>query len=94
MGVPINFLDKYDPDQFEIIGITDRREEFSKEASPTKRYVNPIQHHKDGSVKSGSTLNFRSALVTDDDSGVYYTADNSNEKLRLTYRRILIKRKN
>ena len=24
MGVPISFLDKYSPDQFEIIGITDR----------------------------------------------------------------------
>jgi hypothetical protein len=24
MGVPISFLDKYSPDQFEILGITDR----------------------------------------------------------------------
>lgn len=24
MGVPISFLDKYNPDQFEILGITDR----------------------------------------------------------------------
>ena len=24
MGVPISFLDKYSPDQFEIVGITDR----------------------------------------------------------------------
>lgn len=24
MGVPITFLDKYNPDQFEILGITDR----------------------------------------------------------------------
>jgi hypothetical protein len=24
MGVPITFLDKYNPDQFEIVGITDR----------------------------------------------------------------------
>ncbi len=24
MGVPITFLDKYNPDQFEVLGITDR----------------------------------------------------------------------
>jgi hypothetical protein len=24
MGVPITFLEKYNPDQFEILGITDR----------------------------------------------------------------------
>ncbi len=27
MGVPISFLDKYNPDQFEIIGTTDRKGE-------------------------------------------------------------------
>ncbi|AZQ77706.1 DNA methyltransferase [Flaviflexus ciconiae] len=28
MGVPITFLDKYNPDQFEILGITDRGNEY------------------------------------------------------------------
>lgn len=28
MGVPITYLDKYNPDQFEIIGITDRGDEY------------------------------------------------------------------
>ena len=28
MGVPITFLDKYNPDQFEIVGITDRNNEW------------------------------------------------------------------
>lgn len=28
MGVPITYLDKYNPDQFEIVGITDRGNEY------------------------------------------------------------------
>ena len=40
MGVPITFMDKYKPDQFDILGITSGRDEF--EARPTKRYINPI----------------------------------------------------
>ena len=37
MGVPISFLDKYCPEQFEILGITDRGNEFgikTKEYTP------------------------------------------------------------
>ena len=35
MGVPITFLDKYNPDQFEILGITDRGNEYGLK---TKEY--------------------------------------------------------
>ena len=41
MGVPISFLDKYSPDQFEIVGITDREDnsgykirEYSEKDTP------------------------------------------------------------
>jgi hypothetical protein len=41
MGVPITFLDKYNPNQFEILGITDRdnnsglkTREYTKEDAP------------------------------------------------------------
>ena len=37
MGVPITFLDKYNPDQFEILGITDRGNEYGLK---TKEYTN------------------------------------------------------
>jgi Adenine-specific methyltransferase EcoRI len=30
MGVPISFLDKYNPDQFEILGMDDHRLEYPK----------------------------------------------------------------
>ena len=36
MGVPISFLDKYCPEQFEILGITDRGNEWGLK---TKEYV-------------------------------------------------------
>lgn len=55
MGVPITFIDKYNPDQFEILGIFDDKREnddaFIKGA-PTyvdkqhKKYVGPVLHGK------------------------------------------------
>ena len=48
MGVPISFLIKYCPEQFEILGITAGRDEF--EARPTKRYINPVQVNRDGTM--------------------------------------------
>jgi len=36
MGVPITFLDKYNPDQFEILGITDRQ---NTSGLRTKKYT-------------------------------------------------------
>ena len=42
MGVPITFIDKYNPDQFELLGMTSGRQEFSKKAWSAKRYTNAI----------------------------------------------------
>ena len=93
MGVPITFLDKYNPEQFEILGLTTGRNEFSKEAWPTKRYENAIQHNPNGTITSGSKVNTRATLVRTGTSGVYYTADNSDKELTITYARILIRRR-
>ena len=56
MGVPISFLDKYNPRQFEILGITDRKsplqiKEYTKEDSPS--YSN---WNRRGVVKINNTL--------------------------------------
>ena len=93
MGVPLTFMDKYCPEQFEIMGITSGRKEFSKESWPTLRYINPVQHNVDGTLQNGSKVNTRSALVTKNVSGIYYTADNVKYKLKLLYCRILVKNK-
>ena len=91
MGVPLTFMDKYCPEQFEIVGITSGRKEFSKEAWPTIIYINPIQHNTDGSIESGSKVNTGAAIITADVSKIYYTADNTPNKLKIIYKRILIK---
>jgi hypothetical protein len=55
MGVPITFLDKYDPDQFEILGITDRQ---NVSGLRTKTYT-----AEDST--SYNDLNRRAALLVD-----------------------------
>ena len=41
MGVPITFLDKYNPEQFEILGVTQRNEDpFKTKKYSTKEYKN------------------------------------------------------
>lgn len=92
MGVPITFLEKYCPDQFEILGITAGRDEF--ECRPSKRYKNPVQHNANGSTSNRSKANTRSTILIDrTPSGTYYTADNADSKFLIVYARILIKTK-
>jgi len=92
MGVPITFLDKYNPEQFEILGITSGRNEFK--AIPTKRYINPKQINDDGSVSNGSKANTRSTLLLNEKpKGIYYIADNADGPLSILYARIVVKRK-
>ncbi|MBQ7561053.1 MAG: adenine-specific methyltransferase EcoRI family protein [Synergistaceae bacterium] len=92
MGVPITFLDKYNPEQFEILGITTGREEFAKEAWPTKRYINAVQHNPNGTTANGSKANTRATIAITNPSGIYYTADNSDKKLQIVYARILVRK--
>lgn len=92
MGVPITFLDKYNPKQFEIMGLTSGRDEF--EAIPIKRYINPKQINKDGSVSNGSKANTRATLLlSHKPRGIYYIADNADGPLKILYARIIIKHK-
>ena len=91
MGVPITFLDKYNPDQFEILGITLGN---TVDYQMTAIYENAIQHNQDGTTQGGSKVNTRAAiLLKEKPSGkVYYTADNADGYLLSIYPRILIRR--
>jgi hypothetical protein len=90
MGVPITFLDKYNPEQFEILGWTRGLDEF--DAYPTKRYVNPIQVKPDGTRSNGGKVNTGpNLLVKKKPSGTYYIADNADGYLEQLYMRIIIK---
>ncbi|HUI90619.1 MAG TPA: adenine-specific methyltransferase EcoRI family protein [Chitinivibrionales bacterium] len=57
MGVPVTFLDKYNPDQFEILGITDRD---NNSGLKIKTYTledvnNPGDLNRRGVIRTGST---------------------------------------
>ncbi len=90
MGVPISFLDKYSPEQFEIVGLTSGRDEF--ESRPSKRYINTVQHNPDGSKANGSKANTRATIkILEEPAGIHYSADNSGGPLSIVYARILIR---
>lgn len=90
MGVPITFLDKYNPEQFEIIGLGNSRENFT----PTKDYINPYKITKTGKKVSGGAINCVLTLATSEkpENKVYYISDNS-EYLIPPYARVLIRKK-
>ncbi len=92
MGVPITFLTKYNPEQFEILGMTSGRDEFK--AIPSKKYINPKQINEDNSIINGSKANTSSTIFYKErPSGVCYTADNVNGYMKVLYTRFLIKNK-
>jgi hypothetical protein len=88
MGVPISFLDKYNPDQFEIVGIT--KTWFG---AATKIYPKQIQINSSGQRKVVTKLNDGPVLkVHEPPRGrTYYEIDG---KFYLqNYARILIRHK-
>lgn len=90
MGVPITFLGKYNPDQFEILGWTRGLDEF--DAYPTKRYENAKQIKPDGTVSNGGKVNTGpNILLKKKPTETYYTADNAEGYLVQQYMRILIR---
>ena len=54
IGVPITFMDKYNPDQFEVLGITQRNDDPYK----TKRYTK-------ADYPNANDLNARGIIITD-----------------------------
>jgi len=89
MGVPITFLDKYNPEQFEIVGLGNSRDNFT----PNKDYRNPYKIMGDGTKKNGNAINCVLAIESKTrPSGIYYTSDNS-KYLIAPYARVLIKNK-
>ena len=92
MGVPITFLDKYNPEQFEILGLTSGRDEF--EARPTKRYVNARQIKPDGTESNGGKVNTGGPallLAHRPAKGVVYVAEGVTGYLVRTFPRIIVR---
>ena len=88
MGVPITFLDKYNPEQFEIVGLT--KTWFG---AACKTYPNQIQVSKDNTRTIVSKLNDQPAMRVDEppsNQNYYIVADKYYVAL---YQRILIRRR-
>jgi len=87
MGVPITFLDKYNPDQFEIVGIT--KTWFG---AASKKYSPQIQVNSNGQRSEVTKLNDGATLRLDSPpkNKTYYMVD--NEYYVQLYARVLIRR--
>ena len=90
MGVPISWFDKYCPEQFDILGLGNGRDNFT----PNKDYINP-KMYKNGKESNGNALNRVLAyrVNTIPEKGVYYLAENADGYLFAPYARILIRKK-
>lgn len=88
MGVPITFLDKYNPEQFEILGIT--KTWFG---GATKKYPNQIQVNTNGRRSTVSKLNDGATIKLDvpPDEKTYYIV--GNDYFIQLYARIIIRGK-
>jgi hypothetical protein len=79
MGVPISFLDKYSPEQFEILGTSDNGlvdDKYKITPGVTKKFV-------DDYYKSGGTGSYKEGNPT---AGFYV-----NGEAKMAYKRIFIK---
>lgn len=88
MGVPVTFLESYNPDQFEIVGIT-----TSFGGQQTKEYPKQIQVNPDGKEKTVGKLNDAPAMkvATPPVGKTYYKI--GDEFFILRYHRVLVRRK-
>ena len=96
LGVPITFLDKYNPKQFEIIGLAPERLSENEASLQIKRYKNAIQHKADGTCCSGNKVNDGPTIIHNAKPSKfpYYTSETvPNKYVEVLYARILIKHK-
>lgn len=89
MGVPISFLDKYCPEQFEIVGLGNGAELFG----PTKTYKNVVTMKNGKAISNGNAVNrvLVWKLKGPPAKGTYYRLE-TGELLFAPYARILIRR--
>ena len=92
MGVPITFLDKYNPEQFEIIASSQTG--CHPDSMVLKKYSDYKGYTQDrkSNGRSGNTMGNNPILVKDDKVHVYYE-NAEGVRVQSTYCRIFIKRK-
>ena len=89
MGVPITFLDKYNPEQFEILGITKTWNDFA--GLKTRIYPMQTQVGKNGAITKVGKLNDGASIKLNNKPSdkTYYLVN--NECFMQMYARILIR---
>ena len=92
MGVPITFMDKYCPEQFEIVGISGSH--FICDLNQNKDYSSYVGYHQNGKMngRTGSTFGNCPTIRKNDMIHDYYR--NGNEIVQAVYTRIFIKNQN
>ena len=92
MGVPITFLDKYCPEQFEILGATQRG--CHDEVPDTKKYDDYWEVRQNGQKtgSSGGKTNENANLVANDGRKNYFIND-EGRIIQSAYQRIFIRHK-
>lgn len=90
MGVPITFLDKYNPEQFKIVGLGNGAELFG----PTKTYKNVVTMKNGKAISNGNAVNrvLVWKLKEPPAKGTYYRLE-TGELLFAPYARILIRKR-
>ncbi len=91
IGVPITFLDKYNPDQFEIIGYSEAGNDLCLKFYENMHLCQPLN----GGDKANSKSARYSPMLPFEPTATenYYTASNSDYKMKKVYTRIFIRRK-
>ncbi len=91
MGVPLSFVDKYCPEQFEIVGISGSH--FICDLNQNKDYSSYVGYHQNGKMngRTGSTFGNCPTIRKNDMIHDYYR--NGNEIVQAVYTRIFIKNK-
>lgn len=92
MGVPITFIDKYNPDQFEILGLTQRGNH--DQVPDTKKYDDywEVRPNGEKTGSSGSKTNENANVVGKDGKNNYFI-NSAGRIVQSKYQRIFIRRK-
>lgn len=95
MGVPITFLDKYSPEQFEIIGLLNSSDNILAGINTLRIYDGFKEMRQDGSYTkaTGKKTKGNPVLKGKPRSGNYYKDEATGECVYSTYARILISKK-
>ena len=92
MGVPISFLDKYSPEQFEILGATQRG--CHDEVPDTRKYDDywEVKPNGEPTGSSGGKTNENANLLENDGKKNYFT-NKDGRIIQSAYQRIFIRHK-